>query len=86
MHRDLDLSRSHISEPLWTSASTSRSAAVWLCEAEIGGRLLCVGTVLDGQGYRALQADRIHVGGTVRLMMTILAGGSRLASSESICS
>ncbi len=73
--RDLDLSRSQISEALWTSASTSRSAAVWLCEAEIGGRLLCVGTELDGQGYRAMQADRIHVGGAVRLIQGFRSAG-----------
>lgn len=75
VRRDLDLSRSQVSEALWTSASTSRSAAVWLCEAEIGGRLLCVGTVLDGQGYRALQADRIHVGGAVRLIQGFRSAG-----------
>ena len=75
VRRDLDLSGSQISEALWTSASTSRSAAVWLCEAEIGGRLLCVGTVLDGQGYRALQADRIRVGGAVRLIQGFRSAG-----------
>jgi hypothetical protein len=75
VHRDLDLSRSQISEALWTSASTSRSAAVWLCEADIGGRLLCVGTVLDGQGYRALQADRVRVGGAVRLIQGFRSAG-----------
>ena len=75
VRRDLDLSRSQVSEALWTSASTSRSAAIWLCEAEIGGRLLCVGTVLDGQGYRALQADRSHVGGTVRLIQGFRSAG-----------
>jgi hypothetical protein len=68
VQRDLDLSRSHIAGAYWTSASTSRRSAVWLCEAEIGGRLLCLDTVLDGLGDRALQADRIRVGGAVRLL------------------
>jgi hypothetical protein len=75
VRRDLDLSRSRVAGALWTSASTSRSAAIWLCEADIGGRLLCAGTVLDGQGYRALQADRIHVGGTVRLIQGFRSAG-----------
>ena len=57
VRRDLDLSRSHIAGAHWTSASTAKRAAVWLCESEIGGRLLCLDTVLDGQGDRALQAD-----------------------------
>jgi len=68
VRRDLDLSRSHIAGAHWTSASTAKRAAVWLCESEIGGRLLCLDTVLDGQGDRALQADRIRVGGAVRLL------------------
>ena len=38
VRRDLDLSRSQVAGALWTSASTSRSAAIWLCEADIGGR------------------------------------------------
>lgn len=75
VRRDLDLSRSRVTGALWTTASTSRSAAVWLCEADIGGRLLCAGTVLDGQGYRALQADRIHVGGAVRLIQGFRSAG-----------
>jgi hypothetical protein len=75
VRRDLDLSRSQVTAALWTSASTSRSAAIWLCEADIGGRLLCAGTVLDGQGYRALQADRIHVAGAVRLIQGFRSAG-----------
>lgn len=75
VRRDLDLSRSRIAGALWTSASTSRSAAIWLCEADIGGRVLCAGTVLDGQGYRAMQADRIHVGGAVRLIQGFRSSG-----------
>jgi hypothetical protein len=66
--RDLDLSRSRVAGAHWTSASTSKSSAIWLCEAEIGGRLLCVGATLDGQGGRSVQADGLRVGGAVRLI------------------
>ena len=75
LRRDLDLSRSHIAGAYWTSASTSKRAAVWLCESEIGGRLLCLDTVIDGQGDRALQADRIRVGGAVRLLQEFHSRG-----------
>jgi hypothetical protein len=68
LRRDLDLSRSQVAGAHWTSASTSKTAAVWLCESEIGGRLLCVGTTIDGQGGRSVQADRIRTGGAVRLI------------------
>jgi hypothetical protein len=68
VRRDLDLSRSQVAGGHWTSASTSKPSAIWLCEAEIGGRLLCVNANIDGQGHRSIQADRIHVGGAVRLI------------------
>jgi hypothetical protein len=58
-----------------TSASTCKRAAIWLCEAEVGGRLLCIDTVIHAHGERALQADRIHVGGTVRLLHHFTAVG-----------
>jgi hypothetical protein len=68
LRRDLDLSRSLVAGAHRTSASTSKRSAIWLCEAEIGGRLLCVDARIDGQGDRSIQADRIHVGGAVRLI------------------
>jgi hypothetical protein len=68
LRRDLDLSHSRVAGTHETSASTSRRSAIWLCEAGIGGRLLCVDTTIDGQGDRSIQADRIHVGGAVRLI------------------
>jgi hypothetical protein len=68
LRRDLDLSQSRVAGAHWTSASTSKRSAIWLCESEIGGRLLCVDTTIDGQGGRSIQADRIHVGGAVRLI------------------
>ncbi|WP_436756652.1 hypothetical protein [Streptosporangium sp. V21-05] len=78
VRRDLDLSRSRVTGDLGTSASTSRGAAVWLCESEIGGRLLCLDTVIDST-MRAVQADRMRVGGTIRLLHGFEArGGMRL--------
>jgi hypothetical protein len=58
LRRDLDLSRSQVVGAQWTSASTSKRAAVWLCESEIGGRLICLDATIDAQGDRAIQADR----------------------------
>jgi hypothetical protein len=74
IRRDLDLSRSHVTGALSTSASTSKLSAIWLCESEIGGRLLCVDTVIDG-GDRSIQADRLHVTGNVRLLHGFTAHG-----------
>ena len=68
LRRDLDLSRSHVAGAHWTNATADRRAAVWLCDSEIGGRVLGAGTTIDGQGDRAVRADRIHVGGSVRLL------------------
>jgi hypothetical protein len=68
LRRDLDLSRSQIAGAHWTNASTDRRAAIWLCESEIGGRLLGTGTTIDGQGECGVVADRIRVGGSVRLL------------------
>ena len=65
---DLDLSHSRVVGAHRTSASTSKRSAIWLCESEIGGRLLCVETTIEGQGGRSIQADRMRVGGAVRLI------------------
>src|SRR5437763_1187413 len=75
LRRDLDLSRSRIAGAHWTSASTSKRAAVWLCESEIGSRLICLDATIDGRGDRAVQADRIAVGGAVRLIHRFTAAG-----------
>ena len=77
LRRDLDLSGSRVAGAHRTSASTSKSAAIWLCESEIGGRLLCVGTTIDGQGGRSIQADRIRVGGGVRLIHRVPFASAR---------
>jgi hypothetical protein len=75
IRRDLDLSGTRVTGGHRTSASTSKEAAVWLCESEIGGRLLCVNTVIDGQGERSVQADRLHVGGNIRFLHQFTARG-----------
>lgn len=68
LRRDLNLSRSKVTGGHRTTASTSKRSAIWLCEADIGGRLLCDDTVIYAEGERAIQADRLHVGGTVRFL------------------
>ena len=75
VRRDLDLSRSQVAGALSTSASTSKLSAIWLCESEIGGRLLCVDTVIKSGGDRSIQADRLHVTGNVRLLHGFTAHG-----------
>jgi len=75
VRRDLNLSRSNVTGGHRTTASTSRRSAIWLCEADIGGRLLCDDTVIYAEGERAIQADRIHVGGTVRFLHRFSAHG-----------
>jgi hypothetical protein len=75
IRHDLDLSGSRVGAALATPASTSKKSAIWLCEAEIGGRLLCVNTDIRSDGERSIQADRLHVGGTVRLIHRFSAQG-----------
>jgi hypothetical protein len=75
VRRDLDLSGSHLTGAHWTTASTSKRAAVWLCESDIGGRLLCVDTIIHTDGERSIQADRMHVAGTVRFLHKFTAHG-----------
>lgn len=50
VRRDLNLSRSAVTGGHRTTASTSRRAAIWLCESEIGGRILCADTVIQADG------------------------------------
>lgn len=65
---DLDLSGSTVTGAHRTSASLGKRAAIWLCEARIGGRVLCLDTTIRAEGERALQADRMRVGGPIRLL------------------
>lgn len=83
IRRDLDLSHSRIIGEHRTRASTSGTAAIWLCESGIGGRFLCVGTVVDTKGTRAVQADQMTVGGAARLSDGFTASGTvRMVGSQ----
>lgn len=75
IRRDLDLSRSRVTGSHETTASDSHLAAVWLCESEIGGRVLCSGTVIRADGGRAMQADHIRTSGAVRFLRQFTANG-----------
>jgi hypothetical protein len=75
VRRDLDLSGSMIAGSTRTSASYSHRAAVWLCEAEIGGRLLCLATRIDAGHDRAIMADRMRLTGAARLLRGFHATG-----------
>lgn len=75
VRRDLDLSGSRVTGAHWTTVSAANPAAVWLCESSIGGRLLCVDTVIDAGGGRSIHADRLHVGGIVRFNRQFTALG-----------
>ena len=75
VQRDLDLSGSSVAGAHWTSVSTSKPAAIWLCEAQIGGRLLCARTTIDGQGSRSIHGDRIQVGGAIRFIQGFTSSG-----------
>ncbi|MGF1596193.1 MAG: hypothetical protein ACFCVK_04575 [Acidimicrobiales bacterium] len=67
-----------------TVASMRQTAAVWLCEARIGGRLLIRnGSTIDGRGGRSVQADRIVVGANIRILdRSNLVGELRLLSAR----
>jgi hypothetical protein len=75
VRRDLNLSGSTVSGSHYATASQLRTAAIWLCESQIGGRFLCVDTIIEPDDGRAIQADRMRVGGTVRLIHDFTAGG-----------
>jgi hypothetical protein len=79
---DLDLSRSTVTGAHRTSASLGKRAAVWLCEARIGGRVLCVDTVIRAEGERAVQADRMRTGGPVRLLWFVSQGEFRMTGAH----
>jgi hypothetical protein len=72
---DLDLSGSTVTGAHRTSASLGKRSAIWLCEARLGGRLLCRDTVIRAEGERAVQADRMRTGGPVRLLHGFVSEG-----------
>ncbi|GAA4246677.1 hypothetical protein GCM10022255_019210 [Dactylosporangium darangshiense] len=71
---DLDLSGSRIAGA-HPGGGSRVPAAVWLRDAEVGRRLLCVATTIDAGGGRALVADRIRVSGNARLAGGFVATG-----------
>ncbi|HEV7722275.1 MAG TPA: hypothetical protein VGO60_13375, partial [Iamia sp.] len=75
LRRDLDLSGAEVWGALSTTASTSQTAAIWLTEADVGGRLLCVGTRIVGPADRGIQADRTRFGGNIRLLHGFVTDG-----------
>lgn len=72
---DLVLSGCVVTRPVPSPASESVTSAVWLCEATVGGRILMVGTRIEAPRQRAIQADRMVVGGTIRLIHGFTASG-----------
>jgi hypothetical protein len=82
LRRNLTINGSRLDGGVHTQASTSYPAALWLCEADIGGRLTAVGTVLRVEQGRAMQADGMHVRGGVRMIQGCRAHGEvRLISA-----
>jgi hypothetical protein len=75
IERDLDISGSTVTGSHQTTASASKTSAIWLCESQIGGRLLCVDTIIHSDGHRAIHADRMRVGGAVRMLRRFEAIG-----------
>lgn len=78
IRRDLVLSGSLVTGAHQTAASIGKRAAIWLAEAEVGGRLQATGTKIltktdrpktdEVETDRALFADRARFGGAVRLV------------------
>lgn len=68
VRRDLRLSHTYLEGAHTTTSSESRTAAVWLTESQIGGRLIAVGTVINATGDRAIQPDRCNITGDIRLI------------------
>jgi hypothetical protein len=75
IRRDLVLSGSLITGAHYAPAFIRQSAAIWLAEATVGGRLLAMGTQVLTNADRAILADRASFGGAVRLV-----GGFRASS------
>ena len=73
--RDLDLSGTRVTATQWTNLSNSKRAAVWLCEADIGGRLVCDDADILADGQRSIQADRMRIGGTADFRHQFTARG-----------
>lgn len=68
IERDLILSGSTFNGASQTQASASKTAAIWLSEAAVGGRLLCNATTIFTAADRGIQADRATFGGNIRFI------------------
>jgi uncharacterized protein YjbI with pentapeptide repeats len=75
LNGDLDLRHTTLARTCATSASTTVEASLWLCESQIGGRFLCRDMTLVASGKRAIHADRMHLGGTLRFTGQFTASG-----------
>jgi hypothetical protein len=73
VRRDVDITNVRVELP--PTEGNQMRAAIWLSESEIGGRLLLRATTIQPNGARAIHADRIHVGGTVRFARDFEAYG-----------
>ncbi|MEU4238569.1 hypothetical protein [Actinoplanes sp. NPDC026619] len=74
--RDLVLSGMVVTGELPAPRTENRTtASIWLTEADIGGSLVMAGTQILPASGRALRADRIRVGGNIRLLDGFRATG-----------
>jgi hypothetical protein len=73
---DLDLGGTRVETVVPTSSSVSTQAAIWLTEAHIAGRMIMSGTNIDAGSQRAVQADRLTTGGTVRFIDGFVCHGA----------
>ena len=73
--RDLDLSGTTVFGAHSRPASTSKTAAIWLAEAAVGGRFLCIGTTIETNADRAIQADHARFGGNLRFIDGFTSNG-----------
>jgi hypothetical protein len=73
--RDLVLSGMVITGDIAARAQNRTTASVWLTEADIGGSVVMRGTELRPATGRALHADRVRVGGNIRLLDGFRATG-----------
>jgi len=84
IRHDLVIDRTTVRGAHPSIASMRQTAAIWLCEAHLGGRLLIRNdAVVDGAGGRCIQADRIVVGANIRVLSgSTLIGQLRLLSAQ----
>ena len=84
IRHDLLIDRTTIKGELRSLASMRQTAAIWLCEAKLGGRLLVRNyAIIDGGDGRSIQADRINIGANIRILNgSEIRGELRLISAR----